>query len=142
MINSTNCIATQQEQKQQQQQQQQRVYDTHVDKCGRKVFTVRRYNRRVLDYARIREKMLKKIVANNDLVYDDNNDDNNGGFNLQPIHSKCVRCKKNFTLYAAVTYLPCGHSCLCGDCDDLNDTNTTCVQCNNIISFKLIYNKN
>ncbi|AVA31187.1 ac44 [Oxyplax ochracea nucleopolyhedrovirus] len=106
-------------------------YDVHVNNYGGVVFTVRRYNKRIIDFAGMREKVLKKIKMDGNLPL-------NMRCDVKPIDVRCAICKKNFSLYAAVTYFHCGHSCLCTECDEIKNDNV-CFQCKSFIFYKLKY---
>ncbi|ANF29742.1 ORF-94 [Catopsilia pomona nucleopolyhedrovirus] len=107
------------------------LYDVSNDLNGTRTFTVRRYNRRAIDFAGIRKKTLERIKANGDLPADTH-------FDVQTVRNACMICKRNFAIFAAVTYFNCGHSCLCNDCDD-QINNSVCVQCKSLIVYKLKY---
>ncbi|AGA16197.1 hypothetical protein [Thysanoplusia orichalcea nucleopolyhedrovirus] len=108
------------------------LYDLGVDRHGCKVFTVRRYNRRVIDFAGIRNKTLEIIKSDRKLPL-------NTQCNVKAVDTACMLCKRNFTLYPAVTYLHCGHSCLCTDCDETANVDSTCRKCKSGIRYKLKY---
>ncbi|QCF61053.1 ac44 [Troides aeacus nucleopolyhedrovirus] len=108
------------------------LYDSTVDRHGCKVFTVRRYNRRVIDFAGIRNKTLEIIKTDRNLPL-------NTECNVKVVDSECMRCRKSFAVYPAVTYLHCGHSCLCTDCDETVNVDNTCPKCKSGIRYKLKY---
>ncbi|UZE89775.1 hypothetical protein [Parapoynx stagnalis nucleopolyhedrovirus] len=109
-------------------------YDIHVNKHGCTEFTIRRYNRRIIDFARMRSRMLEMIVRNRHLPL-------NTKCTVTPVHSVCMRCKRSLTIFAAVTYLHCGHSCICTDCDEVYNTDNTCLKCRSFVTYKLKYKK-
>lgn len=109
-------------------------YDVHVDEHGCTVFTIRRYNKRIIDFSRIRTNMLEIIVRNRHLPL-------NTKCEILPVNSVCMRCNRSLTLFAAVTYLHCRHSCICTDCDEITNVDNICCQCGNAITYKLKYKK-
>ncbi|AKN81065.1 hypothetical protein [Lonomia obliqua multiple nucleopolyhedrovirus] len=112
------------------------LYDTRVDKHGCKIFIVRRYNKNIIDFSRIRSRTLQTIVKNENMPCDTNCDI------IFPISSSCLKCKRSFALYSAVTYFHCGHSCLCIDCDEIySNDNNKCIKCKTGVVYKLMYKK-
>ncbi|ABL75984.1 Mv-ORF32 peptide [Maruca vitrata nucleopolyhedrovirus] len=108
------------------------LYDSTIDRHGCKVFTVRRYNRRVIDFAGIRNKTLEIIKTDRNLPL-------NTECNVKVVDNACMFCRKRFAIYPAVTYLHCGHSCLCNDCDEISNVDNTCPKCKSGIRYKLKY---
>nr|AFS51984.1 DekiORF107 [Dendrolimus kikuchii nucleopolyhedrovirus] len=107
------------------------LYDIDMDAHGCTIFTVRRYNRRVIDFAGMRIKMLHTIRSHKGLPL-------NTPCVVRPVDSACMHCNRNFALYAAVTYLHCGHSCLCTECDEMHDSGV-CPRCSTFVTYKLKY---
>jgi hypothetical protein len=107
-------------------------YDVHVNDRGCTVFTIRRYNKRIIDFSRIRTNMLEIIVRNRHLPL-------NTKCDILPVNSVCKRCRRSLSLFAAVTYLHCGHSCLCTDCDETFNSDNNCQECSSYITYKLKY---
>lgn len=97
-------------------------------------FTVRRYNSHVVGFSGIRSHILEKLRDTSLLLPADIK------CKLHTVPSLCARCKRSLTLTPAVSYLPCGHSCLCADCDGAFSVNK-CFSCNTIVKFKLIFRK-
>ncbi|USC25896.1 hypothetical protein [Palpita vitrealis nucleopolyhedrovirus] len=108
------------------------LYDVNIDRYGCKVFTVRRYNKRVIDFARVRNKTLEKIKNDKHLPLNTN-------CNVKSVDKQCNKCKRNLAIYPAVTYLHCGHSCLCTECDEIYNIHNVCAKCKAIIRYKLKY---
>ncbi|AAC59048.1 unknown [Orgyia pseudotsugata multiple nucleopolyhedrovirus] len=96
-------------------------------------FTVRRYNRHVVGFSGIRARMLEKLRDAGRLLPADTK------CALHTVPAACARCRRSLTLTPAVSCLPCGHSCLCTDCDQLFAN--VCFECKSAVQFKLRFIK-
>lgn len=111
----------------------QRYFEAAAEPGGALAFTVRRYNRHIVGFSGIRAHMLEKLRDGGRLLPADTN------CALHSVPSACARCRRSLTLTPAVSYLPCGHSCLCADCDEL--TPSSCFDCKRAVRYKLRFRK-
>ncbi|AAK85605.1 hypothetical protein [Epiphyas postvittana nucleopolyhedrovirus] len=99
------------------------------------VLTVRRYNPHIVGFAGIRAHLLEKLRDKTQLL------PNYYNCALNTVASLCARCRRSLTLFPAVSYLPCGHSCLCTDCDELYNRHNLCFECKQNVKYKLKFKK-
>nr|ALR71020.1 hypothetical protein AGNV_115 [Anticarsia gemmatalis multiple nucleopolyhedrovirus] len=111
-----------------------RYFEANIER-GCVAFTVRRYNPHVVGFAGIRAHVLEQLRDKSLLLpfYTD--------CTLSTVPSRCGKCKRSLTLFPAVSYLPCGHSCLCTDCDEVYNKQNICFECKNSVKFKLKFKK-
>ncbi|AGR57140.1 hypothetical protein [Choristoneura rosaceana nucleopolyhedrovirus] len=112
-----------------------RSFETTKESGGCVTITVRRYNLHVVGFAGIRAHILKNLRDKSLLLPADAN------CALHTVPSMCACCKRSLTLAPAVSYLPCGHSCLCTDCDELYNKHNTCFDCKCKLKYKLKFRK-
>lgn len=110
-----------------------RRFEVSIAPNGCVTFTVRRYNHHVVGFAGIREHVLINLRDKAHLL------PANLDCALLTVPSMCAKCKRSLTQYPAVSYLPCGHSCLCTDCDEL--CNGLCFNCKCKPNYKLKFRK-
>ncbi|AAD10315.1 unknown [Choristoneura fumiferana multiple nucleopolyhedrovirus] len=112
-----------------------RQFEATKEPGGCVTFTVRRYNPHIVGFAGIRAHLLRKLRDKGLLLPADAN------CALHTVPSRCAHCKRSLTLAPAVSYLPCGHSCLCTDCDELYNKHNACSDCKCKLKYKLKFNK-
>ncbi|AFY62905.1 hypothetical protein [Philosamia cynthia ricini nucleopolyhedrovirus virus] len=95
--------------------------------------TVRRYNPHVVGFAGMRSHTLERLRGLGLLPA-------GAACAVRTVPAACARCRRSLTLFPAVSCLPCGHSCLCADCDELLAA-ASCFKCSIKIEFKLKYRK-
>ncbi|QDL57055.1 hypothetical protein QKQ66_gp112 [Dione juno nucleopolyhedrovirus] len=110
-----------------------RHYETQTSRNGCVTITVRRYNLHIVGFSRIRLHMLKKLHDQGLPLFTD------AKCALHAVPSTCAHCQRSLTLTPAVSCLPCGHSCLCADCDDL--FSDKCFECKRFVKCKLKFKK-
>lgn len=90
------------------------------------------YNRCVIDFVGICNKMLEIIKMDRNLLF-------NIECNVKVVDSVCMCCRKSFVVYFVVIYLYCGYLCLCIDCDEMVNVDNMCFKCKSGIRYKLKY---
>lgn len=105
------------------------------------VFIIKSYNRRVLDAANIRTNTVRMLQKKKEFGK------SAAATSLFIAISKpkrnCVRCTNCMKNYEGVTYLCCGHTIICRNCDDNDVKNKIqyCIICLREIKYKIKYMK-